>query len=435
MDETSTFIRCAALLLWATSLAGCSGGGSTPSGTTHASSASPTPAATASPQGETGGAATAFAASVGVDVHMSTQTYAQNPAAVAALVAQLGVRHLRDSTFPGQQNMCALFQSYAGNGVRFDFIVTPGETDAQLQSWQSCSAPAAEAYEGYNEYDLSNDPNWPQTLRTAQQQIYAYAHGIGLPAVGPALISGGDYGEVGPVPADYGNFHDYFAGRNPGNPGFGGTFPPFGTYGSLAYDMNIARQTTGQAPLWSTETGYGDAPGSIDPVPPVTKMHYSLRTLFLHWNAGVPRTYFYELLDENNGDFGSFGLATPQLQPKPAFYAISNLLAHLAGSQTTTAALPYSLTAPSTVDHTLLTRSPTQFTLALWEEVPEWNPVTNQLIAVTPQAVTLNFATRPQAVSVTTFNTQGQTSTATQTPAASLTLRVDGSPSLVDITI
>ena len=97
--------------------------------------------------------------------------------------------------------------------------------------------------------------------------------------------------------------------------------------------------------------------------------------------------------------------------------------------------MPYSLTAPSTVDHTLLTRSPTQFTLALWEEVPEWNPVTNQLIAVTPQAVTLNFATRPQAVSVTTFNTQGQTSTATQTPAASLTLRVDGSPSLVDITI
>jgi hypothetical protein len=65
---------------------------------------------------------------------------------------------------------------------------------------------------------------------------------------------------VGSGAREYGNMHDYFSGHNPGSPGWGGQ-DQFGVYGSLAYFIAIAQQTTGQAPMWSTETGYGDATG------------------------------------------------------------------------------------------------------------------------------------------------------------------------------
>jgi hypothetical protein len=117
-------------------------------------------------------AASAFVDSVGVNVHNGYYgtPYGDEPARIAKLVAQLGVHHLRDETIPVRTTFAPGSQAYAAAGVYFDYIVSPAETDTQLNSWQSCTAPAAEAYEGYNEYDLSGDPNWVTDLQAAQQQ-------------------------------------------------------------------------------------------------------------------------------------------------------------------------------------------------------------------------------------------------------------------------
>jgi hypothetical protein len=374
--------------------------------------------------------------SVGVNVHNGYYgtPYGDKPARITALVAQLGVHHLRDGTYPGQTNLCTLDQAYAASGVYFDYIVSPAETDSQLSSWQSCTAPAAQTYEGYNEYDLSGDPNWVTVLQAAQQQIYAFGSGLGLPVVGPSLTTEAAYGEVGSVPANTGNMHDYLSGHNPGSPGWGGT-DQFGVYGSLAYFIAIARQTTGQAPMWSTETGYGDAPGSLWYVPVQTKVHYELRTLFDQWNLGVPRTYLYELVDQGGGDFGSYGLVDAGTQPKPIFHALAALLARLSVKNSGPASLDYGLTAGSTVDSTLLTTRPLSFVLAVWDEVPEWDPTTNQPITVYPVPVTLTFPTAPRSMSVTTFTLTGKPVTSAIAPSTSVSFDVDGGVSLIDITL
>jgi hypothetical protein len=420
-------------------LAGCSVGGARPSldvTTLSQTSELKHPAARrVRPMAQAATAASAFVDSVGVNVHNGYYgtPYGDQPARIAKLVAQLGVHHLRDENYPGQSNICSLDQAYAAAGVYFDYIVSPAETDTQLSSWQSCSAPAAEAYEGYNEYDLSGDPNWVTVLQAAQQQVYAFGSGLGLPVVGPSLTTEGAYGAVGPVPANTGNMHDYFSGHNPGSPGWGGQ-DQFGVYGSLAYFIAIAQQTTGQAPMWSTETGYGDAAGSLWSVPAQTKIHYELRTLFDQWNAGVPRTYLYELVDEGGGDFGSYGLVDAKLKPKPVFRALSSLLKHLSVEDSTPASLSYALNAASSVEYTLLATRPGSFVLALWDEVPEWDPLTNQPITVYPQPVTLTFAQAPRKLSVTTFTAKGQASVQQMAPQSSVSLDVDGGVSLVDIT-
>jgi hypothetical protein len=376
----------------------------------------------------------AFVDSIGVNVHFgdANDPYGQQPQRIAALIAKLGVHHLRDGTFPGEANLCALDQAYAANGVFFDFIVSPGEADSQLSQWQACSQPAADAYEGYNEYDLSGDPNWVADLQAAQQQIWSFARGVPALVTGPALTTESAYGEVGPVPANEGNMHDYFAGRNPGTPGWGGT-DGFGTYGSMAYDIAIAQQTTGGAPMWATETGYGDQPGTPYYVPPATKMRYTLRTMLLHWNAGVARTYVYELLDEGGGSFGSYGLVDAATQPKPAFYAVSALLAHLASKNATSADLNYQLEAGSSIDHTLLAKSAAHFVLAVWQEVPEWDPNTDQPLPVYPQPVSVSFPNAPRKLSITTFSDAGLPATQRVPPQTTLNLNVDGGVTLVDI--
>ena len=423
-------------------VAGCSSGGNSfPSASTSASTSQSNAAAALSlPRhaftSQAASAASAFVDSVGVNVHNGYYgtPYGDKPARITALVAQLGVHHLRDGTYPGQTNLCTLDQAYAASGVYFDYIVSPAETDSQLSSWQSCTAPAAQTYEGYNEYDLSGDPNWVTVLQAAQQQIYAFGSGLGLPVVGPSLTTEAAYGEVGSVPANTGNMHDYLSGHNPGSPGWGGT-DQFGVYGSLAYFIAIARQTTGQAPMWSTETGYGDAPGSLWYVPVQTKVHYELRTLFDQWNLGVPRTYLYELVDQGGGDFGSYGLVDAGTQPKPIFHALAALLARLSVKNSAPASLDYALTAGSTVDSTLLATRPGSFVLALWEEVPEWDPTTSQAIAVSPVPVNLAFPAAPRSMSVTTFALTGKPVTSAITPSTSVSLQVDGGVSLIDITL
>jgi hypothetical protein len=388
------------------------------------------------PHAESAVAASLFVDSIGVNVHngYSASPYGREPERVAKLVAELGVRHLREETSPGQTRLCALDKRYAASGVHFDFIVSPGETDAQLREWQACSAPAAEAYEGYNEYDLSGEPNWVSVLRAAQRRVYAFGSRLGLTVVGPSLTTEKAYAGLGTVPADAGNMHDYFSAHSPDSAGWGDK-TRFGIYGSPGYFIAVARQTTGTAPVWSTETGYGDAPEGPWSVSALTKMHYELRTLFEHWNAGVRRTYLYELVDEGNGDFGSYGLVDSTLAPKPAFVAVAALLRHLAGSESKAAGVDYALTASPAVEHTLLALRPGRFVLALWNDSPEWDPRNARPMHVDLESVTLTFRTVPHALRLTTFSASGEPIARALASERSVSFAVDGGVSLLDLTI
>jgi hypothetical protein len=381
-----------------------------------------------------------FVDSVGVNVHLQYNwTLYDNFAAVQTLLTGLGVRHIRDGISPGWTNLCSEFSQLASHGIRADFIVGSWMSPTDVTAWDSCTGRSADAYEGLNEWDISHPPsdtNWPQTDRSVQQWLYSTVKAMRpVTVVAPSLTSESAYTSLGSVAAisTVGNTHVYFAARNPGTTGWGAG-NSFGVYGSLKYDLAIARQTTGAKPIYITETGYGDTSNTVY-VPPATKARYTLRTLLEAWNARVSRTYIYELVDEGGGYFGSYGLTDGSGNVKPAYVAVKNLLAHLSdpGSPVVLGSLAYTLAAPAQVHHALFQKRDRSFVLALWLETSEWDPNANIPIAVPPQAARLTFGRVPKSLRTTSFDDAGNVTTQMLAPAGVLTLNVGGSPTLLDI--
>jgi len=383
-----------------------------------------------------------FVDSVGVNVHLQYYwtLYGTNFAAVQTLLTGLGVRHVRDGVSPGWTNLCSEFSQLASHGIRGDFIVGSWMSPTDVTTWDSCTGRTADAYEGLNEWDISHpasDTNWAQTDASVQQSLYSTVKAIRpVTVVAPSLTSEAAYAALGSVVAatsTVGNTHVYFAARNPGTTGWGGR-DAFGVYGSLSYDIAIARQTTGSKPMYVTETGYGDTANAVY-VPPATKARYTLRTLLEAWNASVARTYLYELVDEGGGYFGSYGLTDGSGNVKPAYAAVKNLLSHLRdpGTPTALGSLAYTLAAPAQVHHALFQKRDRSFVLALWLEASEWDPIGNVPIALLPQAARLTFGRVPSTLRTTSFDDAGNVTTQALAPAAVLTLDVGGSPTLLDI--
>jgi hypothetical protein len=121
--------------------------------------------------------------------------------------------------------------------------------------------------------------------------------------------------------------------------------------------------------------------------------------------------------------------------PKPAYTAIAGLLGHLAdpGGAFTVTPLNYTFTASATVRHVLLQKRNGTYELIVWNEVPEWDPNANAVIATTPQPVQLTFATAPASIRTTTFADTGVPATAAMTSQTSISLSAGAWPTIVDI--
>jgi hypothetical protein len=340
-----------------------------------------------------------FADSLGVNVHLSYHwtPYARRDE-VAKLVRALGVHHLRDGVTLGQPQACAAARRLAEDGVRFTFITQTHPTAAQLTTWASCAGPALEAFEGVNEYDISHpreDEQWVETLRASQHELYEGVKGTPalshVPVIGPSLTSEAAFRAVGDLsPAiDAGNVHDYFAAHEPETRGWG-----LGDYGSIAYNINVARVVAPRAPLQATETGYGtDATDRT--VDETAQAAYLPRLLLEHFRAGLTRTFAYELIDEGGPPFEHYGIVRPDLTPKPAFRAIASLIALLRDDTRTYApiTLRYAIDGNTDgVQHVLLQKRDGRFVLAVWLAARSYDPVTRLALPAAERTVELRPA-------------------------------------------
>jgi hypothetical protein len=440
-------------IVFASILGGCGGGASPPvtatgngvDDTAQLRTPKPSPTPTAKPTSKPVGTAQtpemsdAFVDSAGVNIHLSYYgtLYGDDFSAIQSLLTTLGVRHVRDGEDAQNWSICGEDASLASAGIHFD-VISPGSlSTTDLAWWMSCIGGAAETVEGPNEYDNSGDSNWIGDLRTFQQTLYGQ-YGAQMPVLAPALTSENAYTSVGSLSGmiSRGNMHDYFAGRNPGTPGWGGT-DGFGTYGSLAWNIAMAQAADGTAPITATETGYSEQTDP-NPVSPATKADYTLRTLLEHWNAGVTRTYIYELVDEGGTPFSHFGLTDSSGNPKPAYTALKNVLAHLSdrGAAFTPTPLTYAFAGGSTtVQHTLLQKRNGTYELIVWNEAEEWDPNANVAITVAPSTATLSFGKAPSSIKRTTLNASGAAATTTLTSGTTVTFAVTTSPTILDISM
>ncbi len=367
----------------------------------------------------------AFVDSIGVNAHFdnSGTAYATQYQQVKSLLVSSGIRHVREAMSFNEPWYLNNMKDLAASGVFASYLVQENLTQAQVQQFPSLVGSSFEQFEGPNEPDIDGNPNWVAQTRSFQQNFYHWVKSDNqisrFPVLGPALTGQASSIALGNISAyeDKGNIHDYFGVFNPGTGGWGGTYPPYGVYGSISYNMNLGRLQSGTNPMMATETGYGTMSGNPLTLDYRTHLRYMTRLLFEHFNAGLVRSYPYEFLDQGGSNvFNNFGLVQTSMQPKPAYTGIKSLISAFKdpGAPYNPSSLTFQLTGfTNNVAHTTLQKRNGTYIMAIWLEVPGWVTANNQGgdIIVPNQTVTLTTASRFSSATLSTMDENGNLST------------------------
>lgn len=330
-----------------------------------------------------------FAAMVGVNTHIGSDPY-KNPAGIAAMLAYLGVRNVRQ-TSPEDDAAAAEIAALGRIGAKFDLIVNGGgPVDlAAAMATVDRLAPYLNAVEGVNEAAI-----WPieygglsgvDAVVALQHDLYAAVKAN--PALARASVYMFTLGDVDPgafpsigdrsADTDFANIHSY---------------PPNGMQPCFVIHAAIdgGRTDAPSKPVVITETGFYTLPQNSGwgGVPEAVQASYLLGLLLDEAAAGVSRTYLYDLIDDgpdpgqaNREDH--FGLFRNDGTPKLAATAIRNLLALLAdrgagagikpdGFSYAATGVPYDYTGNTLLFH----KSGGTHVVAVWNEQQLWNPGT-----------------------------------------------------------
>lgn len=365
-----------------------------------------------------------FVSSIGVNVHLSYLDLVYGSgfrSIIIPRVRELGVRHLRDggTTLPNEDWMLEVYGRWReladSTGARFTIIMSPrrsatgpgsdyADLSHVLELRNRIGASRIAAWEGLNEHDLSGRPNFATEVRTLQQALYTVVKldpqlAATTPVLGPTLADVRKASAVGDLSRymDQGAIHPYDGGQVPTT--------------NLAAHATGIQPITGSRPLVATEVGYHTAASAVNPwhwaLSESAQAKYTLRQFLELWNAGVSRSFAYELIDEglNPSDMEhNFGLLRNDGSRKPAFIALRNLIA-LLGDRAAGAFAPHPLVVRLSGDtagvHTLVVekRDGRRY-LVLWQNATSYDKVSKSDVAVPLRTVGVDFPAKYTSLSV-----------------------------------
>jgi hypothetical protein len=339
-------------------------------------------------------AASAFLDSVGVNIHLHYNDTAYNDfAQVERAIQELGIRHVRDGLIDSEwQPYYDRLTQLHHDGIGVLGITSRGQAADQIGRALSKAHGAFEAVEAPNEIDASGDPQWVAQDSAALATLAPIAQQDHLSVVGPSFTRTESFAQWQGQPADYnfGNLHNYFAGRNPGTPGWGDD-----GYGSYTWNLKHARTAFGSLPLYTTETGYIMDPSISQGIPETVAGRYMVRLLLEQFLHGIRRTYLYELLDTEipaQHVRDRYGLCRADFSRKPAYLAVQALMQSLGepASHRNTPSTEQNLSdiswrmseAPADLHHLLLQKQDGEIDLFLWRELPGYDVDGKRLVQV-----------------------------------------------------
>jgi hypothetical protein len=406
---------------------------------------------------EVAGSADRFVDSIGINTHMPTDPDLTN------LVVPLGVRHLRDGALGNAALQTRLANIYLSNGIRSQMVANPGWT--MTQAVNIAANAFVESLEAYNEPDLQST-GYSYTNSTGQtyqdnpaqhtfaattafyfdlfSAINANSSTSAKPVLSPALANAVNARYFQGIPFDVENIHRYTWST-----------PATGLNNSLNDTRWLRSSGDATVPVIQTEAGYYTWSSTWNPasdhsgISETGQAKYLLRSIAESFNAGIQKTYQYDLKDDPiNGTESKenhFGLIRSDGTLKPAYISLKNLNAMLGEStwNTTTdtwvtpaftpGALDYTMEgATANVRHTLLQKSNGDYYMLLWQDLSSYD-FTNKTDTINPTAsITLNFST--PIAQAQTYLLNSTTATGTYNNPQSLTLNVPDEVMLVKLT-
>jgi hypothetical protein len=384
-------------------------------------------------QGEQALPAFSFPDSIGVNIHLSSGNtkYFTDIQGVTQLLANLGVHHYRNDVDQwATPQIFANAETLAQAGIKGDWVIG-NEMSAQNINNIIASAPnSVEAYEGPNEDDKDVGAPLKNLMSMLHDTVRSNPATSSFPIYNATITDINQIGTMGDLSAyaDFGNMHDYYYPRFPETPSYGGSFYNCGGYGSMSFNVCVAKVNVPGKPVVSTETGYISGTQSD-----AVFGRYMARLLFEHLSMGVPRTYLYELLDEVNSP--NYGLVHDDYSPKPAYTAIKNLISLFSDENFSAGKLDYSLTGQTdNVYHTLFQKKDGTWMMAIWLGVASANPVPGfETYSVPAQSVTLKSNTPVGAVTISTLDDNGNISTQPASSGNPVTIPVTDTVTIVSL--
>jgi len=355
-----------------------------------------------------------FLNSLGVNTHLAyTNELYGNVGETEKALAFLGVRHVRDGVpVPGAPAFAAS-KDLMDKGIGLDLVVQngspgkPANVQADVASAKLLQPKPGQldAIEGFNEPDfypvtyggqtstISGQPGFAP-VAAGQTALYTTVHND--PALAGVAVYDDSYGYKanfngvwGQINghADYANVHAY--AQN------GDQTLPWMQSAWTIYDLSAA--TSNRV---ITETGYYTVPNDTDLWGGVDEHTQATETLNLFtdaWNAGVSRTYTYELFDEGTSleDMADhFGIIRADGSAKEAAVDIHNLTSIL--FDTPGSGMPGSLGyflsgMPDTAQSALLQKDSGEFDLVVWKDPKVWDQATHSPIQAAAAQVTLTL--------------------------------------------
>ncbi|MFZ1431635.1 MAG: hypothetical protein WAS21_33350 [Geminicoccaceae bacterium] len=290
---------------------------------------------------------------------------------------ELGIRHIRDN--PASDTNITVKNRYvelARAGIKL-LMVTWDTANCDLdyvKSLNSSGLQVVEAVEPPNERDLAWGSSMPTQMFSYMRNLYTKYKSDSatknITILGPAFANTRDAARNlysifsnSSKYMDVGNVHDY-CGRDPEG-SFGGGW-------GISLSDALDRQKLGSAkPVWASENGYKMS-NSNTGHPAVTQRaaaKYLPRQFLSHMQRGTPRMYMYQLINNNDEDFG---LLNNNGTPRQQFYAVKNFIRLFSdrGATFTPGTLKYSLTGNlSGIQQVLLQKRSGRFYLAVWQGV------------------------------------------------------------------
>lgn len=270
----------------------------------------------------------AFADSIGVCTHLTYfDTAYGRYDLIKARLLESRIRWIRDGATTGNTTAIERILDLGKLGIKTDLLIDARSTPpAEALALIKRLKPALGSVEGQNEPNLFTPELYPDGIRAHQNGLFAALKAdpetARIPVLSPALAFPGEVAKkLGVVSCDFGAMHPYP----------GGNLPDAGLDDTLRATRIIAPTQ----PLQSTETGYTTAVNVQSGQPGVSEAaqaKYLPRQLFEAWNRGVVRTFFYEFSDEKpepalQDAEQHFGILRADGTPKPAFFALENLIA------------------------------------------------------------------------------------------------------------
>jgi len=362
-----------------------------------------------------------FVNSIGVCTHF---TYGDTPYGkiydvVKQRLAQSGIRNVRDGYSARTPEL------WKDLGIRTSVISEPqlGDLDKQRARWDALPG-ALGMIEGPNEPNLFwkrfnqtyKGQGWPDGVKAWQNDLYAAVRADpqlnAVRVCSPTPIFEGPR-EAAPLTSfDYLALHPYAGGNMPSMACQWDGPATRAAILLLGHDNDLK-------PLVATESGYHNSAGSDAVIagnqPGISETaggRYFPRHFTEFWNAGFARTYVYEFINEwnkPNDPESNFGLLRFDGTPKPAFIALSNLIALENESTWNAAALQWSrpgaperalrlaIDGPPTVHHCVLAHADGTFDILLWNEVPSFDLKTHSDLNPAPVPVTVRLGTAAAA--------------------------------------